>query len=234
VSLLVARATFEGMNAPAGREPPDIAGALAALPLFPLPNAVLFPGAFLPLHVFEPRYRAMVRDALQGHRAMAVVMITDNDRVDEHGHPEIADIAGIGVIVDHVELPGGRYDILLRGRARVRLHELPFDPPYRRAEAQIITSPPEEVPVPEIMALMSSASAFAALIDKSHGGFELRLPTNAPPGVLADLCAHQLVLDARERQVILETMDARARVLRVAEALVMQRLAFGSGCRDLN
>ncbi len=222
------------MNASAGKELSDLAGALGALPLFPLPNAVLFPGAFLPLHVFEPRYRAMVRDVLQGHRALAVVMITDKDRVDPLGHPAIADIAGVGVIVDHVELPGGRYDILLRGSARVRLHELPFDPPFRRAEAQIITPPAEDVPPGDVMALMTSASAFAVLLDKAHGGFEFRFPPTTSPGMLADLCAHQLVIDPRERQVILETMDARARVRRVAETLVVQRLAFGSTDGDLN
>ncbi len=222
------------MNAPAGNEPSDIAGALSSLPLFPLPNAVLFPGAFLPLHIFEPRYREMIRDVLQGHRALAVVMITNKDPVDPHGHPAIADIAGVGVIVDHVELPGGRYDILLRGRARVHLNELPFDPPYRRAEAHIISSPAENVPPGEIMALMTSASAFAVLLDKEHGGFEFRFPATASPAMLADLCAHQLVIDPRERQVILETLDVRARVRRVAETLVVQRLAFGSTQGDLN
>ena len=222
------------MNAPAGNEPSDIAGALGALPLFPLPNAVLFPDAFLPLHIFEPRYLAMVRDVLQGHRALAVVMITDKDRVDSHGHPAIADIAGVGVIVDHVELPGGRYDILLRGRARVHLSELPFEAPYRRAKAQIISSPPNDVLPGELMALMTAASTFATLVDKAHGGFEFRFPPTASPGVLADLCAHQLVIDPRERQVILETMDVRARVRRVAETLVVQRLAFGSTEGDLN
>lgn len=222
------------MHPPAGHEPSDIAGALEALPLFPLPNAVLFPGSFLPLHVFEPRYRVMVRDVLQGHRALAVVMITDVDRVDAHGHPPIAEIAGVGVIVDHVELPGGRFDILLRGRARVRLDELPFVPPYRRAQARVVEASAEEVAPPEVMALMTSATAFAGLVDKEHGGFEFRFPQNASPGMLADLCAHQLVIDPRERQVILETMDVRSRVRRVSEALVMQRLAFGSSDRDLN
>lgn len=222
------------MDAPAGNEPSDIAGALAALPLFPLPNAVLFPGTFLPLHVFEPRYRSMVQDVLQSHRALAVVMITGKDPVDAYGHPPIAEVAGVGVIVDHVELPGGRYDILLRGRARVRLHELPFVSPYRRAEARMIHPPDEDVPPHELMALMSSASAFVALLDKAQGGFEFRFPPHAPPGTLADFCAHQLVLDPRERQVILETPEPRARVRRVAEALVVQRLAFGASERDLN
>jgi len=222
------------MNAPVGREPADISGALRALPLFPLPNAVLFPGAFLPLHIFEPRYRAMVRDVLNGHRALAIAMISDLERVDENGHPSIAPLAGVGVIVDHVELPGGRYDILLRGRARVRLNELPFDPPYRRAEAEVVAEPSDDVPVAEIMSLMTSASNFASLLDKTHGGFELRFPPKPPPGMLADLCAHQLVIDPRERQAILETMDARTRVRRVSETLAMQRLAFGSSERDLN
>jgi Lon protease-like protein len=222
------------MNAPAGHEPADIVDALGALPLFPLPNAVLFPGSFLPLHIFEPRYRKMVRDVLQGHRALAIAMISDADHVDEHGNPRIAEIAGVGVIIDHVELPGGRFDILLRGRARVRLHELPFDPPYRRAEARILDEPADAVPAAEIMSLMTSASAFATLLDKTHGGFELRFPPKPSPSMLADLCAHQLVIDPRERQAILETMDARTRVRLVSESLAMQRLAFGSSERDLN
>lgn len=225
------------MNAPVGREPSDISGALRALPLFPLPNAVLFPGSFVPLHIFEPRYRTMVRDVLNGHRTLAIVMISDLEHTDAHGHPPIATIAGVGVIVDHVELPGGRYDILLRGRARVRLNELPFEPPYRRAEAEIVAEPSDDVPVAEVLSLMNSASNFAALLDKpqmSKKGFELRFPPKPAPGMLADLCAHQLVIDPRERQAILETMDARTRVRRVSESLAMQRLALGSNERDLN
>lgn len=222
------------MNAPVGREPSDISAALRALPLFPLPNAVLFPGSFVPLHIFEPRYRTMVRDVLNGHRTLAIVMISDLEHPDAHGQPAIASIAGVGVIVDHVELPGGRYDILLRGRARVRLNELPFEPPYRRAEAEIVAEPSDDVPVAEVLSLMNSASNFAALLDKTHKGFELRLPPKPAPGMLADLCAHQLVIDPRERQAILETMDARTRVRRVSESLAMQRLALGSNQAELN
>ena len=112
----------------------DLAPALSALPLFPLPT-VLFPGAMLPLHIFEPRYRQMIRDALESHRALAVVLIKNPALVDEHGHPAIADVAGAGVIVDHAELPSGRFNVLIRGRARVRISELPFIEPYRRAGA---------------------------------------------------------------------------------------------------
>src|SRR5215468_9252705 len=121
------------VGSPASAGLRDLLPALSALPLFPLPM-VLFPGALMPLHIFEPRYRAMVRDLLETHRALAVVLITDHDRLDEHGHPRIAAVAGAGVIIDHVELPSGRFNILVRGRARVALEELPFgEKPYRRA-----------------------------------------------------------------------------------------------------
>jgi ATP-dependent Lon protease len=222
------------MDSPASSGLSDIAEALGALPLFPLPQTVLFPGALLPLHVFEPRYRAMVRDVLAGHRAMAVVMITDPKPIDAHGHPSIAQVAGAGVIVDHVELPGGRYNILLRGRARVKLDELPFVPPYRRAAAEVIVPPPEEVSQSDLSALVSSATAFATFVRERDKTFDFRLPRDAEPSLLADLCAFHLVLDARERQAILETVPLRARVRRVAEALAIQRLTLAPTGRDLN
>ncbi|MDI1443705.1 LON peptidase substrate-binding domain-containing protein [Polyangium sp. 6x1] len=212
----------------------DLLEALPALPLFPLPNAVLFPGALLPLHIFEPRYRAMVADVLKTHRSMAIVMITNERAVDAHGHPEIAEVAGLGTILDHTELPGGRYNILLRGRVRVRLSELPFEPPYRRAAAEVLVPPDEDVTQSELSALVSTATAFAQFVRERERGFEFRLPRDAKPALLADLCAHHLVLDARERQAILETLSPRARVRRVAEVLAMQRHALGPGGRDLN
>lgn len=197
---------------------------MGALPLFPLPQTVLFPGCLLPLHVFEPRYVTMIGEALETHRALAVVLITDG----AHGsdHPQIAPVAGAGVIVDHAELPGGRYNILVRGRARVKLDELPFVPPYRRAAAEILTPPSGEVPSADISALVSTATSFASLVKGRDGAFDFRLPRDAPPGLIADLCAHHLVLDARERQAILEMLEPAARVRRVAEALAVQRVAL--------
>jgi Lon protease-like protein len=222
------------MDPPATGGLSDIADALAALPLFPLPQTVLFPGALLPLHVFEPRYRAMVRDVLETHRTMAVVMITDPTPIDVHGHPAIASVAGVGTILDHVELPGGRYNIVLRGRARVRLRELAFVPPYRRAAAEVLVTPSDEIPQSDVSALVSSATAFAAFVRERERTFEFRLPRDASATLIADLCAHHLLLDARERQEVLETLDPRERVRRVAEAIVMQRLALEPAGRELN
>jgi ATP-dependent Lon protease len=212
----------------------DLAPALPALPLFPLPT-LLFPGALLPLHVFEPRYRAMVRDVLDTHRALAIVLITGPDELDENGHPRIANVAGAGVIVDHLELPSGRFNILVRGRARVSLEELPFrTTPYRRAKATVLPTPPGEVPASDVASLVSAANAFATRVREREPKFEFPLPKDAPAGAIADLCAHHLVLDVKERQAILETLDAGARVRRVAEALALQRLALGGDPRQMN
>jgi hypothetical protein len=64
--------------------------------------------------------------------------------------------------------------------------------------------------------------------------FDFRLPRSALPGALADLCAHHLVIDAAERQSVLETLTSHDRVLRVTEILALQRLALSKGDRDLN
>lgn len=214
--------------------PADLATALPRLPLFPLPQSVLFPGALLPLHVFEPRYKAMVSDVLASHRLLSVVLITDAQAADAHGHPTIARVAGVGEIIEHVELPGGRYNILLRGRARVRLAELPFTPPYRTAEATILDGDTGNVPSAAHAALLSTATAFTSLVKDRDKGFDLRLPRGASAALTADLCAHYLVLDPRERQAILETLDPAARVQRVTEALALQHLTLGMDSGTLN
>ncbi len=186
-------------------------------------------------HLPSPCYRAMVRDVLDTHGALAVVLITDPEARDEHGQPRIAAIAGAGVIVDHVELPSGRFNILVRGRARVALEELPLDgKPYRRARATVLTPPPGEATLSDLAALVAAATAFAARLRERDPGFELSLPRDAPASAVADLCAHHLVLDARERQAALETLDVGARVRRVADALALQRLALSSDPREMN
>jgi ATP-dependent Lon protease len=210
----------------------ELEPALDELPLFPLP-AVLFPGALMPLHVFEPRYRALVKEALATHGALAVVFITDAADVDANGHPRIAGVAGAGIIVDHAELPNGRFNILVEGRARVRLEELPFSPPYRRARAKVIATP-GDVPAHEIIALRAAAVAFADRVREREPRFALALPSGGDRPELTDFCAHHLVLDARERQTLLELEDPAERARRTTAILVAQRVALSGDRRNLN
>jgi Lon protease-like protein len=195
--------------------------ALAELPVFPLAQVILYPRALLPLHIFEPRYRTMLKDCLETHRAMAIAFVPDPTQVDDVGNPKIARVAGVGFIVEHQDLPDGRSNILLHGQARVRLDELPFVPPYRRARGSVIHDAGGPVPAEDRTSLLAAATAFASEVHKRDSNFSFRLPANLEPSVMADLCAHHLIVDGATRQRVLEELDATERV-----RLVLRELAF--------
>src|ERR1041384_4418581 len=88
--------------------------------LFPLPNLVLFPHVMQPLHIFEPRYRAMTADALASDRFIALVLPIPGDE-DPETPPALHSVGCLGRIVADQKLPDGRYNILLRGYARIRI-----------------------------------------------------------------------------------------------------------------
>src|SRR6476661_7551383 len=92
--------------------------------LFPLPNLVFFPQVVQGLHIFEPRYRKMTADALSGDQLLTLVLLREEDG----DGPDIAEIGCLGRIIHHERLPDGRYNLRLRGLARVRLVE-EFDTP---------------------------------------------------------------------------------------------------------
>jgi Lon protease-like protein len=212
---------------------PDLNLALRELPIFPLRGAVLFPGTVLPLHVFEERYRALARDALATHRTLAIAHVPD-PLADLAGNPPIAELAGVGSIVDHRELSDGRFHLVLLGRARVRLDELSFRAPYRRAVATVLEATPQPVAAVHVAALHGAITAFAALVRARDKTFALHLPEDASPSALADACAQQLIIDPLERQRVLEAVDARTRVRIVTEVLTVQRATLQPGPHTLN
>src|SRR3954451_22728163 len=116
--------------------------ALPRLPLFPLPNVVLFPHALLPLHIFEERYRAMARDVLAGTRYLAISLIVPGENAEQE-NPAVQRVASVGEVVMAHELPDGRYNLVVRGRARIRIdEELASDRPYRLVSATLLPDPP--------------------------------------------------------------------------------------------
>ncbi len=105
--------------------------ALLRVPVFPLVGALLFPRSQLPLHIFEPRYRAMVRDALASDRLIAMVQPKDEDEP-----PALFDIGCIGRIGSCEELDGGRFNLVLEGLSRFRIaREAEVSTPYRQVDA---------------------------------------------------------------------------------------------------
>jgi ATP-dependent Lon protease len=203
----------------------EIEAALTDLPIFPLPQVVLFPQAILPLHIYEPRYRAMLRDCLATHKVMAMALVVGSSRGSDPGHPPIRPVAGAGVIVEHHLLPDGRANVVLHGCVRVRLEELPFVPPYRRAKATMLKDADgtrDPVTASERTALLASVSAFTADIRRHNPDFAFQVPPDLEPGVLSDYCAHHLIVDTEVRQTLLEELRPKERVRIVTHELAMQ------------
>ncbi len=105
----------------------------SVIPIFPLPNLVLFPEVTTPLHIFEPRYRAMVADAYKGDKVIGMVLLKPGWEADYYGYPEIYSLGCAGKITKLEALPDGRFNILLAGFAEFRVQAEIRDRPYRQA-----------------------------------------------------------------------------------------------------
>ncbi|WP_298692953.1 LON peptidase substrate-binding domain-containing protein [uncultured Sphingomonas sp.] len=105
---------------------------MARLSIFPLGGALLFPRAMLPLHIFEPRYRAMISDAMARDRRIGMIQPRDGD----HAKPALFDIGCVGRIAEFEALDDGRYNLVLEGLTRFRLvRELDVTTAFRQVEA---------------------------------------------------------------------------------------------------
>lgn len=184
------------------------------LPLFPL-NTPLVPGLVLPLHIFEPRYVAMVRDALAGDRALAIVMLKDDGGAMEP-RAEVYDVACAGVII-HAEQAGeDRFNILVHGLERVRLlDELPLEHGYRRFRTQMIPPPTEnaiEQAGAELARLQSCVLSLRESVAESDADLVEVMRATPDPIELADILSAVLVSDPLARQRLLATTDLGARL----------------------
>lgn len=204
------------------------------VPIFPLPDVQLFPHALLPLHVFEPRYRDLVRDAMAGERLLAVATLAPGYEPDYHGRPAVRDVVGVGRIVGHEPLADGRSNIVLRGVARARIdRELPADARYRLVDATTIAD--QRAPGFDDAAARHTLTLLADELARQlpSGGETLRelARAHADAGALADVLTAALVTEPDARQQLLETADVAARVDRVGAEIaeVLARLAGPSG-----
>jgi uncharacterized protein len=197
---------------------------LQRLPIFPLPGAVLLPGALIPLHVFEPRYRKMVRDCQSGAGVLALANIPAEALRERRDPPRVLPILGAGVLARVEPLPDGRSNIVLRGVLRARLvEELPGREPYRLVRAELVPDRSADPVAAErsaaelrqlILALCACRPGPAAAALAHMAGSAAR------PGELADAVAATLLESPQERQQLLETAAVEERLRRVAQHVV--------------
>jgi Lon protease-like protein len=196
----------------------------ATIPVFPLPNAVLFPNVFMPLHIFEPRYRAMVGDSLTGDRIIGMVLLKPGYEADYEGRPPVYPIGCAGVITHSEPLPDGRYNIVLRGIEKFRITGEDDSKAYRLAHVEPI---PETIAATDRAQLRKDRQRLEALLVAAieRGGAEPKFPPAVADEDLVNALAQYLALEPLERQALLERDGVLARCRALVELLEIKTLA---------
>jgi Lon protease-like protein len=209
--------------------------AVATLKVFPLHGAAVLPGTPAPFHVFEQRYRELVQDALAGDRIVAVPALFGKS--DVHAlRPPLRAICGAGFIESEERYPDGRFDIVLRGVARVRLlEELPHTRLYREFRAEILE---DRLPAGGTAALEGELEGLRQLVY----GLSTKLPQESgatqlaeavaqmkDPSAIVDLVAAAAVSEPDARQRIVEELDVGRRLALVVEEVAGVLLMLSRG-----
>jgi len=197
------------------------------LPLFPLPNVVLFPNVFLPLHIFEARYREMVADAVASDRLIGMVLLRPGWERNYEGRPAVYPIGCSGVMTHVERLGDGRYNLVLRGLERFRIVEEDHDRPYRRAVVeplleQVLAAEDREAIRLQRSKLESMLSPVRSDLGEGRLVAEARMPASMSDEDLVNALAQYLNLEPLEKQALLEKPCLRTRAESLVELLEMK------------
>jgi Lon protease-like protein len=178
------------------------------IPIFPLPNFVLFPKVNVPLHIFEPRYREMVADVSQSHNIIGMVMLKGDWERDYYANPDVYDFGCAGKIAGMTRLPDGRFNLVLHGLREFRVVRELRRLSYREAEVewcQESLADPDAAAMNGLRELLNgflgemAAQVWKSLVDEQGlSGVEL----------INFLCFH-LDVSPLEKQTLLEARDTR-------------------------
>ena len=184
----------------------------AEIPLFPLPETTLFPGVSRPLLIYEPRYRAMIADALKGDRIVGMVRLRPGFEKDYDGRPPIYAVGCAGRIVKYEQLPDGRYVILLQGLTAFRVLSENQRKPYRLGRVEVV---PDRLEEQDRLTLRSLRNRLISLLVKVLP-FGVELPdASLEDDEFINVVAQNLPMSEDDRQDLLERPSVleRARVL---------------------
>jgi len=183
------------------------------IPIFPLEDVMLFPEMSVPLHIFEPRYKAMIADALKGDRIIGMVLLRPGYEKDYERSPSVFQVGCAGVISEVEELPNGEYNIVVGALTKYRITREEASRPYRIAH---VTPIADETVDADRSALHARRQRLEALIRESGGRTGVR---GAPDGIsderLVNGISQLAHIDELDRERLLEepTPLARANTL---------------------
>jgi Lon protease-like protein len=175
------------------------------VPLFALPHVWLFPYVILPLHIFEERYKGMIRDILDGPGRIVLGTVQEGFEDDVEGAPPVYPIGGLGEIGRHEELPDGRFNILLVGLQRVRITEIECQTPYRQVEIE----PVADIPVPVGREQDLRSRLLAAILERTDE--VVSIPPQVSVSHLADLLTLRMPLPHDALNALYSELDEEKR-----------------------
>jgi Lon protease-like protein len=191
------------------------------IPLFPLPDVVLFPNVCLPLHIFEPRYREMTADALAGDRIIGMVLLRPGWEGNYDGRPATYDVGCAGVITHAERMADGRYNLVLRGMQKFRVLRENHERSYRHAEVEVIMEPLSEADREMMHAERRRLESL--LVPQPQGrGADPKMPPSMPDEELVNALAQYLDLEVVEKQALLERDGLVRRCRSLIELLEMK------------
>jgi Lon protease-like protein len=194
----------------------------AMLPIFPLPNAVLFPGVFLPLHVFETRYRELVAEVLAGDRLIGMVLLKPGWDREPTESPAVFSIGCAGLISHVEQLDDGRYNLVLRGIERFRIVDEEVERSYRLARVDYLIDPMTAV---DRETLRQQRQKLERLLTVSLEAPDHPFPSSLSDEEVINALAQYLDLEPIERQALLQCDNVSSRASALAELLEMKAMA---------
>jgi Lon protease-like protein len=197
------------------------------VPLFPLPGAILFPRSQVPLHIFEPRYREMVRDAIDGVGRIAMIQ---PHRLDDDNQAPLHSVGCVGELVGVEELDDGRFNIVLLGSNRFRLvREVEVEAPYRCAEVDIEAFDDREPPALEMIQRAEVEREARKLGDVLGLAVDWSAVARLDDEMLVNAIAQVAPFDVGAKQALLEqaTLESRADLL--VQLMQFHRMAVTGG-----
>jgi len=189
------------------------------VPVFALPNVVFFPKTYLPLHIFEPRYRQMVADASVGGQCVAMALLKEGWETDYYGHPAIYPIGCVGRLVSVQPLADGRSNILLQGLERFEIQEEFFEKPYR--EARVVVKPAAVEPslAPEVrQALMTVLEKYLRAREDA-ATWEGLFRNDVNDEILVNTLSTYLDCTPLEKQFLIEAEGLHQRARRLSDLI---------------
>ena len=193
----------------------DVTSIPSTIPLFPLPDVVLFPHMPLPLHIFEPRYRKMTADVMASHKIIGMALLKPGWEPDYYGRPPVYPVGCAGVVEECRPLEDGRFNIRLKGVSRFRIVSERGGEPYRLAAVESLRDEIGDTTVLE----SGRRKVLAAIGRAADGPSFLVTQPELPAELFVNAVCQALSLSPVEKQSLLDCDTISLRYTRLLEIL---------------